>query len=362
LENKSSLQVSRLVFKVIEESNTKSRIQESWEDQVEALGSVIEGLKENFEELGKGRVSELQAKLGEQTAFMTIMVDQKLQRDLKDAVKKREHREETREYQEKWRKWVEKEAQLKAGKAMSTKRKKWQAKGKALPIEMVPNATQTQPEEEMVKPIPVMVEASMQTVERRQEEGSVQTKGDVLEQATKRKKNRNKGIGKEEKKEKDTARKGSHEDPHANKYQEYEDLSSYEEEDEILVVEPPVTKKNRLLDGQRQRLGINPKPAKKPLRSPSPNNDTLVKAIVVHGIPCQRPLADLAQDVGPGGIMGACWLLGGARRLGKTTSSVGIFFDKKLAGGTHLKVKGRWHPTDAYDFDRGRRRVELSDW
>ena len=60
--------------------------------------------------------------------------------------------------------------------------------------------------------------------------------------------------------------------------------------------------------------------------------------------------------------MGARWLLGGARRMGKTTSSVVIFFDKKLALGTHLKVKGRWHPTDPYDFDRGRRRVEVSDW
>jgi len=56
------------------------------------------------------------------------------------------------------------------------------------------------------------------------------------------------------------------------------------------------------------------------------------------------------------------WLLGGARRLGKTTSSVVIFFDKKVALGTHWKVKGRLRLIEAYDFDRGRRRVEVSDW
>jgi len=39
--------------------------------------------------------------------------------------------------------------------------------------------------------------------------------------------------------------------------------------------------------------------------------------------------------------MGARWLLGGAWRLLKVTSSVVIFFDKKLALGCHLKVKGK---------------------
>jgi len=241
---------------------------------------------------------------------------------------------------------------------VSSERKKWQAKGKALLVEMVPHATQTQPKEEMVKPM--LVTSSTQTVETRQEERGIQTEVDVLVEAMERKKNRKKGKGKERRKDEDTEMKDGSGDPNTDRYQEYEDLSSYEEEDETLAPEPPAKKK------QAARLPAAPagkksQPAKTPPRSTSPN-DILVKALVVHGIPCQRPLAELVQDVGPGGIMGARWLLGGARRLGKTTSSVVIFFDKKLALGTHLKVKGRWHPTEAYDFDRGRRKVKVSDW
>jgi len=57
--------------------------------------------------------------------------------------------------------------------------------------------------------------------------------------------------------------------------------------------------------------------------------------------------------------MGARWLLGGMRRLGKATSSVVGVFDRKLELGSYLKVRWRWL---SYDFDRGRRRVECHDW
>jgi len=50
-------------------------------------------------------------------------------------------------------------------------------------------------------------------------------------------------------------------------------------------------------------------------------------------------MADTIQDVGVKGIMGARWLLGGMRRLGKATSSVVVFLDRKLALGSHLKVR-----------------------
>jgi len=43
--------------------------------------------------------------------------------------------------------------------------------------------------------------------------------------------------------------------------------------------------------------------------------------------------------------------------LGKATSSVVVFFDRMLALG---KVRGRWLPIEAYDFDRRRSRVERS--
>jgi len=48
--------------------------------------------------------------------------------------------------------------------------------------------------------------------------------------------------------------------------------------------------------------------------------------------------------------------------LGKATSSAVVFFDRKLELGSHLKVMGLWLPIEAYDIDRGRRRVEVSDW
>jgi len=73
-------------------------------------------------------------------------------------------------------------------------------------------------------------------------------------------------------------------------------------------------------------------------------------------------MADTIQDVGVKGIMGARWLLGGMWRLGKATSSMVVFFDRKLALVSHLKVRGRWLLIEAHDFDRGRRRVERSDW
>jgi len=59
-------------------------------------------------------------------------------------------------------------------------------------------------------------------------------------------------------------------------------------------------------------------------------------------VPGQRPMADTTQDVGVKRILGARWLLGGLRRLGKATSFVVVFFDRKLALGSDLKVGGCW--------------------
>jgi len=40
------------------------------------------------------------------------------------------------------------------------------------------------------------------------------------------------------------------------------------------------------------------------------------------------------------------------RRLGKAASSVVEFFDRRLALGSHLKVRGRWLPVEGYDFEQ----------
>ncbi|KAF8448225.1 hypothetical protein BGX38DRAFT_1270437 [Terfezia claveryi] len=45
--------------------------------------------------------------------------------------------------EEKWKAWAEKEVQVRAGKVVAAERKKWQAKGKALSVETVSVATQS---------------------------------------------------------------------------------------------------------------------------------------------------------------------------------------------------------------------------
>ncbi|RPB19265.1 hypothetical protein L211DRAFT_641266 [Terfezia boudieri ATCC MYA-4762] len=82
-----------------------------------------------------------------------------------------------------------------------------------------------------------------------------------------------------------------------------------------------------------------------------------IKAFVVHGVPCHRPMADTIQDVkrtGIRGIIGARWLLAGSRRFNKTTSSVVIFLAKPVsfhvqAGHTRMMLRGRVRVEAALD-------------
>ena len=71
-------------------------------------------------------------------------------------------------------------------------------------------------------------------------------------------------------------------------------------------------------------------------------------------------MAKITEEVGEGlrgskvGIMGARWLVGGRRILGKTTSSVVVFFEKVIRLGSQVRLGGRCLPVEASDFDRGR--------
>lgn len=67
------------------------------------------------------------------------------------------------EAERKWKEWVEKEVQVKMGNVVTTERKKWQAKGKSLPVEANTSATQTDYAAEEVRVEPV--EATTQTEE-----------------------------------------------------------------------------------------------------------------------------------------------------------------------------------------------------
>jgi len=306
---------------------------------LEARDGIIAGLKEQLAQLSVRKdSSELEKQLADRTHEIAILAENGvwLQEKVKTAERKVEEAEEKAE--EKWKAWAEKEAQVKAGKAVSAERKKWQAKGKALPVEMVTTATQT---DHIQEPTVVQVDDSTQT-----------------EVALRERKGKERAKDSEDTVMKDGSNKSD------TDREMYEDLSGYEDENEALVAAPLATKKKQAAPRSAARpAGKRSRPAKTPPRSASPDdNGPLVKAMVIHGVPCQRPMADTIQDVGVKGIMGARWLLGGMRRLGKATSSIVVFFDRKLALGSHLKVRGRWLPIEAYDFDRGRRRVERSDW
>ncbi len=84
------------------------------------------------------------------------------------------------------------------------------------------------------------------------------------------------------------------------------------------------------------------------------------KALVVHGIACQQPIGKTKEgavrNFGRDKVAGARWLLRPERRAGKMTSSMVIFFTMPVAftyeGKPKLKLGGRWHLVEQYDFSR----------
>ena len=110
-----------------------------------------------------------------------------------------------------------------------------------------------------------------------------------------------------------------------SRFQEYEDLSDYE-------TAPPA------------------------VNTPTPATRA-VRAIVVHGIACERPIASTSQMVervlGRGILAGARWLLASSRRAGKATSSMMYILMgpvQMMEKGQKLKMFGKWHLVDEYDF------------
>ncbi|KAF8427026.1 hypothetical protein EV426DRAFT_707267 [Tirmania nivea] len=171
-----------------------------------------------------------------------------------------------------WKEWAEKEVGDRSRKIVVSERKKWQAKGKALPVETVSVGTQS--------------DHFAGEIGKAQVEVAVQTEAEI-----------EKGV------------EDSEDVEMADRSNMYEDLSGYEDEDEdeAPVVAPPTTKK-QAAPRPAAKAGKS-RPAKIPPQK-TPPNDKLVKAVVIHGVPCQRPIADIIQDMGVRGIMGARWLLG----------------------------------------------------
>jgi len=200
------------------------------EDKLEARDRFIAGFREELKSLTKKRdSSELELLVATKTLMIDMFVAQadRMEEKLKAAERKAEEAE--KEAEEKWRAWAEKEAPVKAGKAVSAEWKKWQAKGKALPVGKVTIATQT---DHIEKPTVAQFDEGTQTEVVLEE----------LEKAMKRKREK-KGKGRAKDSE-DTVMKDGPDN--SDSYREtYEDLSGYEDEDEALVAAPPATKKKQ---------------------------------------------------------------------------------------------------------------------
>jgi len=260
--------------------------QDDADDNLKARDGIIAGLREQLAQLSDRKdSSELEKQLADQTHSIAKFAENGvwLQEKLKAAERKAEEAEEKEG--EKWKAWAEKEVQVKTGKAVSAERKKWQAKGKALPIETV--TTPPRPTISRNRRWYRWMMAHRRSWRRgRGEPRAVRIRGS---------------------------------DSGTSGYKKKTGFSTFGSKTGWEAISTSQT----------------------PPRSALPDeNGPLVKAMVIHGVPCQRPMADTIQEVGVNGIMGARWLLGGMRRLGKATSSVVVFFDRKLALGSHLKVRG----------------------
>ena len=114
------------------------------DDKLKAREGMIKGLREQLAELATWKnSSELEKRLGDLTHSVAMLAENGPwpKEKLRAAERRSEEVEEKAEA--KWQPWAEKEAHEKGGKAVSAQRKKRQAKGKALPVEMVTMATQS---------------------------------------------------------------------------------------------------------------------------------------------------------------------------------------------------------------------------
>jgi len=130
-----------------------ARVQDEYEDKLEAKDRIITGCKEQLQALTTGGI-ELEKRFATQTHTITLPLEQGIgirgcwkSLTWENKKLKEDTAEGLRKYEEEWKVWAEKGAQVKvkvkAGKAMSSERKRWQAKGKALSVKTVTIATQT---------------------------------------------------------------------------------------------------------------------------------------------------------------------------------------------------------------------------
>ena len=134
-------------------------------------------------------------------------------------------------------------------------------------------------------------------------------------------------------------------------------------------VTTPSTKKQIPLRTRNTPTERSPPVKNRKTTHPTGDQYASMKAFVVHGVPCRRPINDTLQDLrraGMKGIRGARWLVGENRRMNKTTSSVVVFLEEEIAfvvskKGLRMRLRGRNLPVDRYDFDRGRMKKGIEE-
>jgi len=260
-------------FMRVERELNKYRTQhDDADDSLEARDSIIAVLKEQIVQLSVRKdSSELEKQLADRTHDLTILAENGVRVKEKLTIAERKAEEAEEKAEEKWRAWAEKEGQVKAGKELSVERKKWQAKVKALPVENVMIATQTDYIREQTV---VQVDNGIQT----------EVVLETLEKAMEKKSER-KGKGRAKDSEDTVMKDGSNNSDSSREMYEY--LCGYEDEDEAMVAAPPATKKQAAPFSAAKPAGKRSQPAKTPPRSgSSDNNGPLVKAMVIHGVPC----------------------------------------------------------------------------
>ena len=124
-----------------------------------------------------------------------------------------------------------------------------------------------------------------------------------------------------------------------DRFREYEDLSQYSLEAEE-----------------------NPQKAVPPAAETPTVTTKAIRAFVVYENACEKPIASTSQMVervpGRGIVAGARWLLAPSRRMGKKSSSVVCFLTRvvrMVEKNQRLKIFGKWHLVEEYDFARGRK-------
>ena len=144
LDGEGRRAISKAFWNLDVEKNNSNGQQDDVDDRFEAREGMIAVPREQLAELTtRKNSSELEEQLAYQTHSVVLITENGMQMKEKLQVAERKAEKAEENPEEKWGAWAEQEAQVKAVKATLAEWKKWQANGKALPVERVSIGTQT---------------------------------------------------------------------------------------------------------------------------------------------------------------------------------------------------------------------------